>query len=223
MKWARRVLLGVMIAIGLILLFNKQIASFLINREPDISKESIVIANRNQGPINYDEITSLTAMDILKAQLSNQKANYIGIVSVPKLGLKQPIVNELSNYALSVGAAIYYNDMKMGENNYVLASHFSYTGKQDLFSPLYYNLSQGVVGQEIYLTDLDYLYTYKTTDYKVVTINETEYINEESNVPKITLFTCNYTSEAGRVILQGELVKKEKIDDSLTEKINTIF
>lgn len=224
MKWIKRILLAIAILISLCLIFNKQLIGFILdNSNPEITRESIVKANEIKPTIDRTNIDNLTPEDIIRNRLSDKKANYIGFVSIPVIGLKQPIVNELSNYAISIGAAVYYDNMKMGEDNYVLASHFWYGSKTALFSPLYYNVNQGAANQKIYLTDLEYLYTYETIHYKVVSIDETSYIQQGTDDKLVTLFTCNYNPEDGRVVIQGKLAKKEKLNSVSTDLINKII
>lgn len=224
MKWIKRFLLSLLILFALGLIFNKQIIGIILNSStPEVTKESIAEAKKEKPIIDRSNIDELTPEDIIRHRLSDKKANYIGFVSIPSIGLKQPIINELSNYAISVGAAVYYDNMEMGKDNFVLASHFWYGSETALFSPLYYNVGQGVQGQKVYLTDLEYLYTYETIHYKIVSTSETSYIQQGTTDNLVTLFTCNYNSEDGRVVLQGKLIKKEKLNDVSTKLINEII
>lgn len=218
------VICAIIVAVALLFLLSDKWSSALLdNSDVTVTRKSIVEANKVKPTIDRNSIEELSPQDILRHRLSDKKANYIGYVSIPSIGLKQPIVNELSNYAVSVGAAVYYDDMIMGEGNYVLASHFWYDSETALFSPLYYNVNQGAIGQEIYLTDLEYLYTYETIHYKVVQTYDTDYIQQEIGEGLITLFTCNYDSESGRVVMQGKLTKKEKLSEVNSELIEKII
>lgn len=224
MKWIKTIIATILIIISLILIFNKHIASFLLALEPNITVETINKAKNKEELINYNDVTTATSWDVINSKLNYNVANFIGLVSVPSISLKQPIANELSNYTLSVGAAIYYKDMKMGGmNNYVLASHFSYMGETQLFSPLYYNIEKNLLGEKIFLTDLSKVYTYKITKYSIVREDETEHIEQSNDRALITLFTCNYSHEYGRIILQGELDEIRDVKELEPNYINEIF
>lgn len=210
--------------IALALIFNGKIATFLIENQAKVSISADEInKNKKKRPeINRDNIDTLTPADVIKCRLSDNKALYIGYLAVPSIGLKLPIINELSNYSISIGAAVYYDNMKMGKGNYVLASHFWYDSETALFSPLYYHVGQGAQKQKMYITDLENLYTYEVSTYKVVNTSETSYIQQNNSKNLLTLFTCNYTADAGRIVMQGELVNTQPLNEIDEATLNEI-
>lgn len=214
----------VLMILSALFLLQKPIARLLTNRnQPTITKE-IIDSNKGKATIGEVKEDGLSASMMIMNQLKGKHSNIIGVVSIPEIGIKQPIINELNDYAISVGSSVIFEENQMGKDNYVLTSHFSYVGESFLFSPLYYQIGQGVNGQKMYLTDLSDVYEYKVSEYKVVDESDTKYIQQDYlEKPLLTLYTCNYYSEWGRIILQGELVKKTPIKEMTTEKINELF
>lgn len=224
MKWIKHIVVSLAILVGLVFTFNEQIAKVIMDREVSITPEMTRSASRISPKMEEAEVTTLTPADVMRTKLTRNLDNlYLGYVYIPSIGLKQPVINELSNASLIMGAAIIYEGMSMGEDNYVIASHFSYLSENHLFSPLYYNKNQGASCQLIYLTDLDKVYIYTTTFFEVVDPSETEYIQRGTNNPKITLYTCNYNNYDGRIVLQGELKDVVSINDLPSEILNEIL
>lgn len=201
---------------GLYLTFSQPIGHLLLrNNEITLSKKQIDKNKQKSEKTDFDwsKSRSLSTTDIIKAKITTP--NYIGLISIPNLKIMLPISPGTSNNSLSMGAGTLYADQKMGEGNYALASHFvqGENNKKLLFSPIYYH---GSVGQKIYVTDLNYVYEYETTVVKVIKATD---VSVTYNVPGkklITLLTCDYTAERGRVMMQGYL--KKKIDWKNTEK-----
>lgn len=180
---------------------------------PDITRSQIIEANRRQAEANYDssKVKSIRAEDVLKARMNTDKILYQGYVSVPDIGINVPISLGVDNYNLSLGAGTMKPDQVMGQGNYVLASHFMADDESLLFTPL---LKRGKVGQMIYLTDLNNIYAYKTTVHKIVPANDISDSETTQGKPKVTLVTCNISSDRGRVIQQGELTQIYKWDNA---------
>jgi len=204
----------ILIIISLGLIFHNQIAHFVLqNFHPEVSQKTIDAAKNDDAKYDWHDVKTLTAEQILQARVNAGKINFIGFVAIPEIGLSVPIAHGVDDLVLSLGAGTMYKDQEMGEGNYALASHFiqGESGKGLMFSPLYY---KGKVGQTIYLTDMKKVYEYKAT--KLETIKKTD-VQVTHNVPGkklITLITCNYTAEAGRVMMQGELAKTFDWDDA---------
>lgn len=227
-KIIESIIIFIILIIALLLIFNKQVAKIALNNyEPSITKNSIKKAKEKTPVIQKDEIRSISPKDILTELYTVDKENnFIGYVAVPDIGLKQPISNELTNHAITIGAGIYYPELQMGEGNYVLVSHFSYIDESQLFAPLYYHKNDGARKQKMYLTDLEKVYIYETDFYEVVTEDDDDYIQEdfykEKNQPLLTLFTCNYVPEDGRVLMQGHLIEIKDFDSLSQNELKEI-
>lgn len=180
---------------------------------PNITRTQIIESNRRQAEANYDstKVKSIRSEDILKARMNTDKILYQGYVAVPDIGINVPISLGVDNYNLSLGAGTLNPEQVMGQGNYVLASHFMIDDQTLLFTPL---LKQGKVGQLIYLTDLNNIYVYKTTVHKIVASDDMSDSKPTEGKPKVTLVTCNTSSENGRVIQQGELTQIYKWDSA---------
>lgn len=227
-RMIKTIFASMLIIVGLAFIFHKQIAFIIYNNrsEPEITR-SMIEENSKKETAIYDEgIRALSSADIIKKRMENRPIDYIGLLSVPELGLKEPIINELSDYSLTMGAATHYRNQVMGgPTNYVLASHFSYLNENMLFSPLYYQLNQGNNKQDIYMTDLKNVYIYETIEYRVVDNDNTQYIqpNYGDGESLVTLYTCNYYTEAGKIILQGKLKSVVDIDEYSNDEIEELF
>lgn len=213
------------ILIGLGLVFHKQIALLFYDDSipTSITAESIKKEKAKATVITNDGVKSLNSYDVIRNEMKKRPISYVGLISIPSIGFKQPIINELSDYSLSMGAAITTQNNQFGMGNMVLAGHFSYLSPYMLFSPLYYNVDQGASGQNIYVTDLEYVYTFKTIFYSVVENADTKYIQEDYGDNLITLYTCNYYNETGKVVIQGELESKKAIQLYDSSEIKEIF
>lgn len=191
------------IVVGFVGVFNKNIEHLFIRYvHPTIT----VTKNATVGSYDWQNLKSLSISDVVAARLNSKRHTYAGLVSIPDIGVNLPISLGISNESLSVGAGTLTSQQKMGTGNYALASHFvqGSRNKDLLFSPIYYH---GKVGQLIYLTDLKKVYVYKTYSIKVVKPSEVSVVDVVAHKKIVTLITCDYTAEQGRVVMQGELRK----------------
>ncbi|MCM0599050.1 class A sortase [Periweissella fabalis] len=200
--------LTIVLIISLGLIFNQQIAKFALETyHPHVTSKSIQAAKQKPASFDWQKVDSVSSTQIIQARFKTNDANFIGYVAVPSMGIALPISAGTGGDNLALGAATVLPQQEMGTGNYVLASHMVYIGKNLLFSPLYYHKAQGAKGQKIYLTDLKHVYEYTTTEYKVVPSTAVQITNPVPGKKVITLFTCNYTHNDGRVVLRGELTK----------------
>ncbi|TDG67492.1 hypothetical protein C5L23_001291 [Leuconostoc fallax] len=221
-----------LLVLSLVLIFNRQIAYFTVKHyQPQLTTKSVATAKKEktkQKNFNWSKVHALTPQQILAARTSAKDTQYIGLVAVPEIGVNLPIAKGTTDRNLSLGAGTLYQNQKMGSGNYALASHFvqgkSY--KDLLFSPIYY---KGKVGQKIYLTDLSHVYTYCCTTVKTVQPTDVAVTYPVSGKKIVTLITCDYTAERGRVIMQGELIKtttwqqtSKQIQQQLSAKQKTL-
>lgn len=228
MKKRTKVFVVILIIIGFILLFHEKIIELYINSSSNITylnKEIIEENKQKKSQIDRDSVSSISSLDLLKTRLSNINPNYIGVVSVPSINVLEPVSNDLTFDSLTLGAAVNYDNMIMGEGNYVLAGHLSYLGDGYLFSGIYYHVDENITDIPIYLTDYEYVYIYQSDTYQRVNSSDVDYIQQDyrENEDIITLYTCNYSPEYGRVILQGTLVNKIQVSDFGEDEFNEIF
>lgn len=212
MKRGYRVLayigLTILFLISLALIFNQQIAKFALETyHPTVTTASIKKAESKKASFDWDKVNSVSSTDIIKVRFDTKNANFIGYVAVPSMKIALPISAGIGGDNLALGAATVTPNQEMGKGNYVLASHMVYIGKNLLFSPLYYHKDEGDRGQKIYLTDLKNVYEYTTSEYRVVPSTAVDITYPVPGKKVITLFTCNYSHNEGRVMLRGELTK----------------
>lgn len=213
-KKAKIILIILGFLVGLALIFHKQIRYFLIwwnsNRySHELSIKKLFNNNKLKQPFNFDAVQPISTEEIFKTQLINQKLPVIGFISMPKVQMKLPIFKGLSNIALSYGAGTMKEKQTMGDGNYALASHRVDNPKL-LFSPIQW----AEKGMLIHITNLDKIYTYKTTQVKRVTPDHAEVIDDVPNEKIITLVTCNDPGAVKRVIVHGELIETYKFKEA---------
>jgi len=176
--------------IGLVLIFNFQIRSYLLNKQVqqyDIS--------------NYSKKDLEDNLLVLKAQFKNSDLPIIGGIAIPDVKLSLPIYKGLDNISLLSGAGTMKSNQQMGERNYALASH-SAKDKTILFSPLEFISLK----EKIYVTDLKNIYIYQVSLKEKVDPSKVEVIDDIPNKEMITLVTCGDLEAVTRLIVQGTLI-----------------
>lgn len=151
---------------------------------------------------DFEEVQSLTIWDVLKAQASKKNLSVIGSIHIPEVDMTLPILKGVGESSLIAGAGTMKPEQQMGEGNYALASHYI-EGKNVLFGPLYH-LKQG---DSIFLTDLDYMYEYKTTLIAVIEATDVQVIDDVGNQTLLTLITCTENGSK-RLLVQAEFVER---------------
>lgn len=172
---------------------NQQIAETLTPEKIDENKKADVTYDyADVRPVTYDEV--------MNAQKNPENVYSIGEIVVPSVGIHLNIGAGTSNYTMMVGAGTLRPDTEFGKGNVVLASHFMGDYSDLLFSPL----KRISIGDDIYLSDMRNIYRYTITDYKVVSPDHTEVV-EQTNEPTITLITCDDIYAVNRVVVRGRL------------------
>lgn len=208
----RRIIVNIiyvlLIVIGLILIFNKQIRNLWLE---NVTKDEILIElkvediKRNEKrKVSYDYsiITPVNLVDIYKAQNNKNNLPIIGGIAIPKVNLNMPIVKGMSNDGIAIGAETMTQKQEMGKGNYSLAGH-NLNKKGLLFSSLYLLKS----GDKIYLTDLENIYEYQINQKKYVDPKDVSVVREKKNIKEITLVCCNQDSSK-RLIVSAKFSKK---------------
>ena len=150
---------------------------------------------------NYDDVRPVTYDEVMAAQQNPQNIYSLGEIVVPSVGIHLNIGAGTSNYTMMVGAGTLRPDTEFGKGNVVLASHSMGDYSDLLFSPL----KRVSIGDDVYLSDMQHVYHYKITDYKVVSPDHTEVV-EQTTEPTITLITCDDLNAVNRVVVKGRLV-----------------
>lgn len=210
------VILFLLIGAGIVLIFIDPIQTKLVEKTSSdliveqYTSEEIIVHQDTEVSYDFEEVQSLSIWDILKAQATAKDIPVIGSIHIPNIELTLPIIKGVGKSALAVGAGTMKPKQMMGEGNYALASHYI-EGKDVLFGPLY-DLE---VGDSIYLSDLDYVYEYLTTEIKVIEATDVYIIDDVPEQQLLTLITC---AEKGtkRLSVRAELVSKTEATEIQT-------
>lgn len=208
-------LMLILLLVGLALVFNNQIKNYLVKDTTNkhtianVTREDVKKNEQKEATFDFDQVESLDFNLVAQATKGRDTGlDTIGGIAIPSVKLNLPIFKGVSNYVLAVGAGTMKEEQRMGQGNYALASHYMYDPAL-LFAPLV-NVE---LGDTILLTDLEYIYEYKTTYKEYVEPTRVEVIDDKEGKELVTLVTCDVTG-ANRLIVQGELVRKVKGKDS---------
>lgn len=186
---------------------NQQIAETLTPEKIDENKKADVT-------YDYADVRPVTYEEVMNAQKNPENVYSIGEIVIPSVGIHLNIGAGTSNYTMMVGAGTLRPDTEFGKGNVVLASHFMGDYSDLLFSPL----KRVTIGDDIYLSDMRNIYRYTITDYKVVSPDHTEVV-EQTSEPTITLITCDDIDAVNRVVVSGRLTN---VYDAKTAPQNVI-
>ena len=102
----------------------------------------------------------------------------------------------------------------MGEGNYALASHR--IEETDL---LFSHLDQVQIGDRVYLTDLEKIYTYTIIESKRIEPTQVEVLDLVENQTLVTLITCGEAAGVTRWLVQGELSEMTAVSKATAEML----
>lgn len=98
-------LLGVGVTASLGLIFHNQIGTLMIKTyKPTVTQKMVAKAKTAKANYDWKSVKSLTAQEMINARLHAGKLRYIGMVSVPEIGLSLPISKGVNDIALTFGA-----------------------------------------------------------------------------------------------------------------------
>ncbi|MGE7020786.1 class A sortase [Solibacillus cecembensis] len=191
------VVIAICFIIGLVLIFINPIQNFLIAQtskrvvENQVTVSTVpmptgeVAVEQPVASYDFEEVQSLTIWDILAAQGQVKDIPAIGSIHIPAVDMTLPILNGVGKYALAVGAGTMKSKQQMGQGNYALASHYI-EGKNVLFGPLYHLKKD----DSIFISDMEFVYEYKTTSIKVIEATDVHVIDDLKDDTRLTLITC---------------------------------
>lgn len=207
-----------LIKILFILIFLLIVTFFILREKKDYDQEikDMRVVAEIQNILNTDltiyeenipEETneSITRLEVSSKDLLISNINYIGVIEIPNLGVKKPIVQGVTrkDIATKVGWEP-HTPMPGHGGNVVLAAH----NASNYFGRIF-NLSNGNL---IIVTTKEGVFTYKVFDKFKVHKSEIWVYNElEQYDETITLITCYYPDNNYRWIVRGELIKKEDL------------
>lgn len=199
--------------VGLGLVFNKQLLNSIVELQSyreikTLSKEEIRQNKSKKVSFNFEEAKGIDLSSMLKMKFNKEQILSIGEIVIPEINIKLPILKGVSEKSLATGAGTMRENQIMGKDNYPLASH-NMNQPGILFSSLI-NIKKGDI---IYITDLSYVYIYKTYNKEYINPNKISVI-ENHGKNEITLITCN-NDGSERLYVNGYFVKKEPVNSKL--------
>ena len=210
-KYLIHIVFVIMFIIGLILVFINPIQSFLVSRLSDEllpTTSEQVAAETMEATFDFEEVQSLSIVDILRAQARKSSLPVIGSIIIPEVALELPIIKGVGKEALAVGAGTMKPMQVMGQGNYALASHY-FEGKDILFGPLY----DTEIGDIIYLSDMEYVYEYTLSMKEIIEATDIYIIDDVPSETLLTLITC---AEEGskRLAVRATFTQRYTLEDA---------
>lgn len=209
-KWISTLL----IIIGAALIAYQFLPEILIKRQvekgatvvQEITEDQIRENNQREAEYDFSAIEDVSATNAVAGVRQFKDENVIGLLTIDDLGIDLPILKGVSDANLMAGAGTMVPDIKMGEGNFSLASHYMKDP-----SLLFGNLLNAEPGMQVRLTDKINVYEYEI--YETLLVPETALYMldheraDERGKPIVSLMTCYYTSKNGkRFFALGELV-----------------
>lgn len=212
-----------LLLIGTIGLFHAKFANLYLSSSSDSyalrAIDGDVSDDYNSGDFDLSNVSSISAMSILTTPHTDSQP--LGGIAIPEIGINLAIFSGLGDDVLSVGAGTVKQGHKMGEQNFVLASHSLFYGwgaENLLFTPL----KRSQLGQYIYIHDGTYMYTYITSQILVVDPKSGGDVIYDNNKNEITLITCADSYAVKRLVVKGDFVEKKPIAQSDYQLISYI-
>ncbi|MFI8706080.1 class A sortase [Bacillus sp. NPDC077411] len=171
-------------------------------------KENVYNSSKKVNAFDYDSVQSVDEFDFNSVKGKLDKNMIIGLIYIPNVHIKLPILYGTNYETMMLGAGTLKPNMTMGVGNYVLGSH-SMRNKELLFTPTR-NMGKGDL---IYLTDKEYVYTYKTTSKDVISPKETHVMNDKNGLNEVTLISCYDSKGETRLVVKGRLESKKKLEE----------
>ena len=177
----------------------------------DYNLSRMLNANYEEGQIVSVNIS--TYSDAVSATWDTVNRWGIGRILLPDSNMDLPILAGLDNNNLLTGGSTYRSTQQLGRGNYVLLAHSIYNNEEVLFQPLYFTQ----IGEHIYATDFENVFTYEVFLNQVVLDTEVHFIEEieEGETPMITLLRCEGNiGTIYRRVVQGELIHVEPLNEA---------
>lgn len=177
----------IFIVIGLLLIVAALSLTFyniyVSERAEQTAKQTVIEIEKNIPDIPNREFSSVLYPDREMPVTEIDGYRYIGVLEIPELNVKLPIMEEWDYNRLNIApcrysGSFYKDDMVIAAHNY--QSHFG-------------RLSQLGIGSEIIFTDVEgNVFNYEVVWNEVLQPNQTQEMTEENEKDPwdLTLFTC---------------------------------
>lgn len=112
----------ILFLLGLALVFNQQISAFLVKQNQTsalkgLTRDKVVQNQKKKGMYDFKKVKSIDFAQTTRSRVKNT-AGAIGAISIPSVKLYLPVMQGLSDEALSTGGGTMRADQKMGKGNY---------------------------------------------------------------------------------------------------------
>lgn len=201
----------IIISIGVVFCyFSRQYKDYLQELEDlkivqELEKELNYNNNIFEEIIPENPAESVERIVINSKDLLISNTNYIGVIEMPTLGIKKPIIEGITKQAIAskVGWEP-HSSMPGNGGNVALAAH----NAANYFGKIRYLNN----GDKIIVTTRDGVFTYKVFDKFKVHKTEVWIYNKLDNYEEtVTLITCSYPDSENRWIVRGELINIEEL------------
>lgn len=171
------------------------------------------VPDHNEVIEDYDVVTAIMRIPEI------DKKYIIGQIFIPEVSMNLPIVKGVTNANLMLGAATMKLDQKMGEGNYALAGHYTYTP-----GVLFRDVHTLPIGTHVYITDKKTIYHYQIFSRDNYP-SDAFYMIEDSQAEKrgkaiISLMVCNVKHDYGRTFAVGELIGTRPYEEGILDIFN---
>lgn len=157
--------------------------------------------NKNNSHLNYSYNSQNVQRLGHQGNQGSINPRYMnGMIIIPRVHMKLPILEGISNTNLNYGAGTMKPHQVMGQGNYALAGHHAYN-ESALFTPLIHLPQKSTV----YLTDKNKVYAYQTYQRVVVDKSQGQVINDVKGHRLLTLVTCTDVEGTKRLVIRGKL------------------
>ena len=212
-----RVIAIILLLVGLVLIFNKQIRNVMISQNQNkamtsLTSKKVAQNEKKKGMFDFKRVKEVSFGQVVKSS-AKSGAHVIGALAIPDVNMHLPICLGMSDAAMTTGGGTMRADQVMGKGNYPLAGHYM-TAKGILFSPL----EDVKKGELVYLTNMKKVYVYKIYMKKKVNSYAVYMVNNTKKAI-VTLITCA-DGGVNRWAVRGSLVKTETASKSNLKVFN---
>lgn len=202
-----RLIISLLFIVGMILFSFSDIRSGLV-----IKRMSSETVNYLDTPEQVDDIKPVEPIkapgtkDIVSEGSQSEEA--LGYLSIPDLGINEPIYKNTTNETLLLGVSSLYPRRDPEEDNIVIfGHHLGYYGY------LFGQLNNAQKGMPVSLMYLGESYEYEVYERAIVPETRVDLVDNRHEQPYLTLVTCDspdYTDQ--RTVVTAKLIKSEKLD-----------
>lgn len=173
----------------------------------DITHEEIQENNQREAIFQWDAITAIDSISVLKTAGPIDKDAIIGQMIIPELEIDLPVLRGLTAENLNHGVATLYSDVRMGEGNFAIAGHNM--GSHNVLLNRLYDMPERPF--DLYLHDKKTVYHYviyaklHTDQYAFQYTEQAE--ADRHGSPIVSILTCDRPYEEDqRIFVMAELV-----------------